>query len=81
MPCYCVQSRAKTGPMRTYWLHADSCKTARELVALNVAGTLDARSDKLFDCFEDDTKTPPPGMIYSDSRGPIPIMILSLSSP
>ena len=61
--------------MQTYWVHADSCKTARALVALNVPGTQGARDDKLFDCFEDDTKTPPPGMIYSDVRGPVPIMM------
>jgi hypothetical protein len=51
--------------MQTYWVHS-----------LNIAGTETARDEKLFDCFEDDTKTPPPGMIYSDVRGPIPIMIL-----
>jgi hypothetical protein len=76
MPYYCVQSRATTGPMQTYWVHATSCKSARALVALNVAGILGARDERRFDCFEDDTKTPPPGMIYSDTRGPIPIMIL-----
>jgi hypothetical protein len=62
--------------MQTYWVHSDSCKSARALIALNIAGTETARDEKLFDCFEDDTKTPPPGMIYSDVRGPIPIMIL-----
>jgi hypothetical protein len=76
MPYYCGQSRATTGPMQTYWVHADSCKAARALVALNVPDTQAARNDRLFDCFEDDTKTPPPGMIYSDTRGPVPIMIL-----
>lgn len=62
--------------MRTYWVHAESCTTARALVALNVAGIQGARNDKLFDCFEDDTKTPPPDMIYSDTGSPIPIVIL-----
>jgi hypothetical protein len=76
MPYYCVQSRSTTGPMQTYWTYADSPATARALVALNVFGAATARDNKLFDCFEDDTKTPPLGMIYSDIRGPIPVMIL-----
>jgi hypothetical protein len=76
MPFYCVQSRATTGPMQTYWIHADSPGTARCLVALNVPGAIMARDNKRFDCFEDDTKRPPSGMIYSDVRGPVPIMIL-----
>jgi hypothetical protein len=76
MPYYCVQSRASTGPMQTYWVHADSPNAARGMVALNVSGANTARDNKLFDCFEDDTKRPPSGMIYSDTRGPIPIMIL-----
>ena len=76
MPCYCVQSRAATGPMRTYWVNAHSCKVARALVALNVAGSQGARDKKLFDCFEDDTRIPPPGMIYSHTHGPIPILIV-----
>lgn len=72
---YFIQSRATTGPIQTYGVHADSW-TARALIAFNVASTHGARNDKLFDCLEDNTKTPPPGMIYSDTRGPIPIMIL-----
>jgi hypothetical protein len=76
MPYYCVQSRTTTGRMQTYWIHAESPSIARSLVALNVLGATGARDKKLFDCFEDDTKMPPPDMIYSDVRGPIPIMIL-----
>ena len=77
MPYYCVQSRTVTGPLQSYWLHASCAKLARALVALNVPGTQTAHDAKLFDCFEDDTKAPPPDMIYSDNRGPIPIMILA----
>jgi len=76
MPYYCVQSRSNTGAMQTYWIHAESPQTARKLVALNVPWASAARDSKLFDCLEDDTKTPPPGMIYSDTRGPLPILIL-----
>jgi hypothetical protein len=76
MPHYCVQSRSTTGPMQTYWIHAESTRSARILVALNVLGASGARNEKLFDCFEDSTKTPPPGLIYTDVRGTIPVMIL-----
>lgn len=62
--------------MRTYWVHADSTDMARALVALNVPGAEDARDEKLFDCLADDTKTPPAGLIYSDSGGPITITVL-----
>jgi hypothetical protein len=76
MPYYCVQSRSTTGPMQTYWVVAESPKKARELIALNVMGATSARNTKLFDCFEDDTKAPPPGVIYTDTRGAIPVSIL-----
>jgi hypothetical protein len=59
--------------MRTYWLHADSEPQARTLVALNVPSAANARDAALFDCLLDDTKTPPDGLIHSDSEGPIPI--------
>jgi hypothetical protein len=77
MQYFCVQSRSDVGPMQTYWVIARSEDDARALIALNVVGANKARDGKHFDCFGDDTKTPPPGMIYSDVRGPIPIMILT----
>lgn len=77
MPYYCVQSRSHAGPMRTYWVHADSPDMARTLVALNAPSAIDALDEKLFDCLPDDTKTPPAGMIYSDSGGPIRITVRS----
>ena len=61
--------------MRTYWVHADSAAMARTLVALNVPSAVDAMDEKLFDCLVDDTKTPPAGIIYTDSGGPITITI------
>ena len=67
MPYYCVQSRAKAGPMQTYWVLAESPDEARTLVALNVASAAAARDEALFDCLVDDTRTPPVGMIHSDS--------------
>ena len=73
MPYYSVQSRAGTGPMRTYWIEAESVEQARTLVALNAPAAANARDAKLFDCLEDDTKRPPEGLIYSDSDGPIAI--------
>jgi len=76
MPHYCVQSRTTTGPMQVYWIYADSPMTARALVALNVLGASAARDEKLFNCFEDSTKAPPPGLIYTDVRGTIPVVIL-----
>ena len=75
MPYFCVQSRSGAGPMRTYWVHADSGKMARTLVALNVPGAGGARDEALFDCLEDDTKTPPEDLIFSDSGGPITIIV------
>jgi hypothetical protein len=74
MPYFSVQSRSGAGPMRTYWVHADSRKMARTLVALNVPGAAGARDEALFDCLEDDTKTPPEGLIFSDTGGPITIV-------
>jgi hypothetical protein len=62
--------------MRTYWVHADSRKMARTLVALNVPGAAGARDEALFDCLEDDTKTPHEGLILSDTGGPITIINL-----
>ena len=56
MPCYCVQSKARAGPMRTYWIDAESVDQARTLVALNVASATNARDATLFDCMLDDTK-------------------------
>jgi hypothetical protein len=73
MPFYCVQSKASAGPMRTYWIDAKSVDQARTLVALNVASAANARDAALFDCMPDDTKRPPPGLIYSDSEGPTKI--------
>ena len=73
MPYYCVQSRSQAGPMRTYWVRAKSAALARALVALNVPSAANARDAELFDCLLDDTKTPPEGLIYSDSEGPITI--------
>jgi len=75
MPYFCVQSRSGAGPMQTYWVHADSRKMARTLVALNVPGAGGARDESLFDCLEDDTKTPPEDLIFSDSGGPITIIV------
>ena len=74
MPYYCVQSRAAAGPMRNYWVDADSEGQARTLVALNVSSAANARDAALFDCLLDDTKTPPKGVIHSDSEGPIRII-------
>ena len=67
MPYYCVQSRAQAGPMQTYWVLAESPDDARKLVALNVASAAAAGDETLFDCLVDDTRTPPVGLIYSDS--------------
>ena len=77
MAYYCVQSRSEAGPMRTYWVLAKSAQLARTLVALSVPAAVDARDEKLFDCMPDDTKTPPAGLIYSDTGGPIPIKVVS----
>ena len=76
MPYYCVQSRSQAGPMRTYWVQADSAKAARTLVALNVAAAVEARNETLFDCILDDTRKPPAGLIYSDTERPIAIKAL-----
>ena len=73
MPFYCVQSKASAGPMRTYWIDAKSVDQARTLVALHVASAANARDATLFDCMLDDTKRPPPGLIYSHSEGPTKI--------
>jgi hypothetical protein len=73
MPCYCVQSRAEAGP--AFWVHAASKDLARKLVALNVSDAVDARNERLFDCFPDDTKTPPAGLIYRDGGAPITIAV------
>jgi hypothetical protein len=62
--------------MQTYWIQADSAQAARALVALNVSGASNARDKRAFDCFEDDTKAPPAGLIYSDTGGPITISLL-----
>ena len=53
--------------MQTYWVLSKSANDARTLVALNVPDAAEARDETLFDCLVDDTKTPPVGMIYSDS--------------
>jgi hypothetical protein len=45
-------------------------------VALNVPGAAGARDEALFDCLEDDTKTPHEGLILSDTGGPITIINL-----
>jgi hypothetical protein len=63
-------------PAVAYWVWADSADIARELVALNVGGAISARDGRVFQCYENDTMKPPPGIIYSDSRGPIPISFL-----
>lgn len=76
MPYYCVQSRSGAGPMRTYWVQAESADSARTLVALNVAAAVEARDETLFDCIRDDTRTPPLGLIYSDTGRPIAIKVL-----
>ena len=76
MPYFCVQSRAAAGPMRTYWVQAQSTKAARALVALNVAAAVEARDETLFDCIQDDTRKPPVGLIYSDTERPIAIKAL-----
>jgi len=57
--------------MRTYWVRADSNEMARTLVALNVPGAAGACDEALFDCLEDNTKTPPEGVIFSDSEGTV----------
>jgi len=44
---------------------------ARTLVALNVPGAAGACDEALFDCLEDNTKTPPEGVIFSDSEGTV----------
>ena len=75
MTYFCVQSRATAGPMRTYWVQADSAGAARTLVALNAPGASNVRDIALFDCLEDDTKTPPEGLIYSDTERPIAIKV------
>jgi hypothetical protein len=62
--------------MRTYWVQADSAEAARRLVALNVAAAFGARDESLFDCIQDDTKTPPTGLIYTDHGGSIAIKTL-----
>jgi hypothetical protein len=76
MPYYCVQTRATAGPMQTYWILADSAEAARALVALNVPGAVHARDMMIFDCLQDDAKTPPVGLIYRDTGGPFTITIL-----
>ena len=75
MPCYCVQSRAEAGPMQTFWVHAASKDSARKLVALNISEAVDARNERLFDCFPDETKRPPAGLIYRDGGAPITIAV------
>ena len=72
---YSVQSRAKVGPMQTYWVRATSAGDARTLVALNVPLAAAARDKKLFDCLVDDTRTPPVGLIYGDNGGSFTISI------
>jgi hypothetical protein len=62
--------------MQTYWILADSAEAARALVALNVPGAVHARDQMIFDCLQDDAKTPPVGLIYSDTGGPFTITIL-----
>jgi hypothetical protein len=77
MPHYCVQSRASTGPLQTYWGLAEAPgEAARALVALNVPGASHARDERAFDCIANVTKTPPPGVIYRDIGGPITITVL-----
>ena len=75
MSYYCVQSRAKAGPMQTFWVLAKSADDARTLVALNVSSASGARDKKLFDCLVDDTRTPPVGVIYGDNGGSFTISI------
>lgn len=75
MSYYCVQSRAKAGPMQTYWVLAKSADDARKLVALNVPSAAGACDKTLFDCLFDDTRTPPVGLIYSDNGGSFTISI------
>ena len=53
----------------------NSRKMARTLVALNVPAAGGARDEALFDCLEDDTKTPPEDLVFSDSGGPITIIV------
>ena len=53
--------RAIASDDRTHAYLLGSCgvlQGSSRLVALNVSSTQGARNDKLFDCFEDDTKTP-----------------------
>ena len=75
MTYFCVQSRATAGPMRTYWVQADSAEAARTLVAQNVAVAVEARDETLFDCIQDDTRKPSAGLIYSDTERPIAIKV------
>jgi hypothetical protein len=46
---------------------------ARKLVALNVSGAISACDGRAFQCYEDETKKPPAGVIYSDIGDPITI--------
>jgi hypothetical protein len=73
MPYYCVRSISLTAPLATYWVWAESADMARKLVALNVSGAISACDGRAFQCYEDETKKPPAGVIYSDIGDPITI--------
>lgn len=50
------------------WIEAGSTAEARRLVSLNVATHAEATDESLFDCYEDDTHSPPTGVILAGGK-------------
>lgn len=50
------------------WIEAGSTAEARRLVSLNVATHAKATDETLFECREDDTHSPPAGVILAGGK-------------
>ena len=72
MPYYRVEPVDETNA-DAYWVAAASETDARELVAMNVPEATQAIDRERFDCCQDSSKMPPPGLIFRRLWEPVTI--------
>jgi len=75
MPVFSVSPK-NDGTAPRVWIDAHSILEARRLISLNVLTHAEALDETLFDCTEDETHTPPVGVILTDDGRTFPVQIM-----
>ncbi len=75
MPVFSVSPK-NDGAAPCVWIDTHSTLEARRLIALNVLTHAEAMDETLFDCKEDETHTPPVGVILTGEGRTFAVQIM-----